>query len=243
MRIKFILIVCLQVLLLLGIIAYREYWIATGDKVVLKTTPVDPRDLFRGDYVNLTYEITNLLLDSGSQKPDFLPGQSIYVNLDMIADGTSFAASVSKERPASGQYIQGRVRNEYRESKWNLTFQDDNGVKREVTHSGMQGLKKGDAITACLDNQGSMLSYNKDNAAYKQPCWQGIQPVHGIVGEITEIRTKKVNVQYGIESYFVEEGKGIQLEQGRNVRGPMKVEVSLRKDGKGIISRLLPDKQ
>jgi len=243
MRIKFIIIVCLQVLLLFGIIAYREYWIATGDKVVLKTTPVDPRDIFRGDYVNLTYEITNLLLDSQSQKPDFLPGQPIYVNFDTAADGTSFAASVSKERQASGQFIQGRVRHEYSESKWGLTFQDDSGLKREFIQPWLQGLKKGDAITACIDNRGSMLSYNKDNASYKQPCQQGIQPVHGIVEEITETRTRKVNVEYGIESYFVEEGKGIQLEQGRNVRGPMKVEVSLRKDGKGIISRLMLDKQ
>jgi len=242
MRFKFILIICLQVLLLFGIIGYREYWIATGDKVVLKTMPVDPRDIFRGDYVNLTYEITNLLLDSQSQKPDFLPGQSIYVNFDTAADGTSFAASVSKEQPASGRFIQGRVRNEYVESKWNMTFQDDNGVKREFIQPWLQGLKKGDTITACIDNQGSMLSYNKDNASYQQPCRQGIDPVHGTVEEITETRTKKVNVQYGIESYFVEEGKGIQLEQGRNVRGPLKVEVALRKDGKGIISRLMLDK-
>ena len=243
MRIKFILIVCLQVLLLFGIIAYREYWIATGDKVVLKTMPVDPRDLFRGDYVNLTYEITNLLLDSQSKKPDFLPGQPIYVNFDTESDGTSFAASVSRERPEGGRFIQGRVRNEYVESKWDMTFQDDNGVKREITQLWQQGLKKGDTITACIDNQGSMLSYFKDNAPYQQPCQKGIEPVHGTVAEITETRTKKVNVEYGIESYFVEEGKGIQLEQGRNVRGPLKVEVSLRKDGKGIISRLMLDER
>jgi uncharacterized membrane-anchored protein len=242
MRIKFIIIVCLQVLLLFGIIAYREYWIATGDKVVLKTTPVDPRDIFRGDYVNLTYEITNLLLDSQSQRPEFLPGQPIFVNFDTAADGASFAASVSKELPAGGQFIQGRVRNEYNESKWHVAFQGDDGLKREFIQPWLQGLKTGDTITACIDNRGSMLSYNKDNASYQQPCQQGIQPVHGIIEEMTETKTRKVNVEYGIESYFVEEGKGIQIEQGRNVRGPMRVEVSLRKDGKGIISRLMLDR-
>jgi uncharacterized membrane-anchored protein len=241
MRIKFIIIVCLQVVLLFGIIAYREYWIATGDKVILKTAPVDPRDIFRGDYVNLTYEITNLLLDSQSKQPDFLPRQPIFVNFETAADGTSFAASVSKEQPETGTFIQGRVRNEYSESKWDLTLQDDNGMKREFTQQWLQGLKKGDAMTACLDRQGRLLTFYKDNATYKPPCGKDIQPVHGIVEEIAETRTKKVNVEYGIESYFVEEGKGIQIEQGRNVRGPMKVEVSLRKDGKAIISRLLPD--
>lgn len=239
MRVKFILIVGLQALLLTGIIAYREYWIATGDKVVLKTTPIDPRDLFRGDYVNLTYEITNLDLDSQSQKPEFLPGRPIYVNLETAADGASAAASVSKEEPASGRFIQGRVRSEHTESKWDVTLRDDNGRVRTLKPQWFQAMKQDDRITLCIGSQDTVLSYYKDDASYKPPCMQNAQAVHGVIEKITETRTRKVNVEYGIESYFVEEGKGIQIEQGRNVRGPVKVEIALRKDGKGIISRLL----
>jgi len=243
MRIKFILIICLQALLLCGIIAYRQYWIATGNKVVLKTTPIDPRDLFRGDYVNLTYEITNLNVDSQSQKPDFLPSQPIYVDLGTAADGTSFAAAIGREQPTSGRFIQGRVRYEHLESKWDVKYRDDSGAAREFQPQWFQGMKKGDRIAICLDEQGAVLNYNKEDAPYRQPCMQNTRPVHGIVEEVTETKTKKVNVEYGIESYFVEEGTGIQIEQGRNVRGPVKVEVSLRKDGKGIISKLMLDGQ
>ena len=60
MRRKFIIIVLFQVLLLVGIIAYRQYWVATGERVLLGTEPVDPRDIFRGDYVTLNYEISSL---------------------------------------------------------------------------------------------------------------------------------------------------------------------------------------
>ena len=239
MRIKFIMIVCLQVFLLCGIIAYRQYWIATGDKVVLKTTPIDPRDLFRGDYVNLTYDITNLSVESDSQKPDFLPNQPIYVDLGTAADGTSFAAAIGRERPTSGRFIQGRVRYEHLESKCDVKYRDDSGTVREFQPQWFQGMKKGDRITVCLDKQGAVLNYNKDDDPYKQPCMQNTQPVHGMIEEVTETKTKKVNVEYGIESYFVEEGKGLQIETGRNVRGPVKVEVSLRKDGKAIISKLM----
>ncbi|HXY53075.1 MAG TPA: GDYXXLXY domain-containing protein [Nitrospirota bacterium] len=242
MRTKFIIIVLLQVLLLFGIIGYREHWLATGDKVILKTMPVDPRDVFRGDYVKLTYEITDITLASDSQKPEFVPGQPIFVSLETGTDGVSFITSVSKETPAEGRFIQGRVRHEYNDTTRTVILRDDSGIKRELSsRTWFMGIKKGDAVTVCLDNQNSPSFFFKDDAPYKQSCYGKLQSVHGIVEEVTEYRAKKVNVEYGIESYFVEEGKGIQIEQGHAARGPLKVEVSLRKDGKGIISRLMTD--
>jgi len=242
MRTKFILIVLLQVLVLLGIIGYREYWLATGDKIILKTLTADPRDLFRGDYVNLSYEITSIPLVSESQKPEFLPGQPIFVSLETGTDGVATLTSVSKDPPAEGRYIQGRVRNEYTDTTRTIMLRDDSGTERELSsHTWLMGMKKGDAITVCLDERSSLLFSFKDDAQYKPSCSGKLQPVHGIVDEVTEHRTKKVYVEYGIESYFVEEGTGTRLEQGRAARGPLKVEVSLRKDGKGIISKLIPD--
>ena len=47
-----------------------------------------------------------------------------------------------------------------------------------------------------------------------------------------------LHVEYGIESYFVEEGKSRAVESGRGA-GELRVEVFLRKDGKGIITALL----
>ncbi|MBX9924929.1 MAG: GDYXXLXY domain-containing protein, partial [Hyphomicrobiaceae bacterium] len=45
------LLVLLKATLLIGIIASRMIHLATGTEVVLNVTPVDPRSLFRGDYV------------------------------------------------------------------------------------------------------------------------------------------------------------------------------------------------
>ena len=63
------------------------------------------------------------------------------------------------------------------------------------------------------------------------------QSIIGGVEEIEETKIRTLMVQYGIESYFVEEGKGGEIESGRNSR-EMRVEISLRKDGKGIITGL-----
>ncbi len=51
----FYLIVVFWLLIFSGFIAYKEYTLRTGTEVILKTMPVDPRDLFRGDYVTLNY--------------------------------------------------------------------------------------------------------------------------------------------------------------------------------------------
>lgn len=56
----FALAVALQVAVLLGLAGTRHYILATGQRVLLRTLPVDPRDLFRGDYVALRYEISEL---------------------------------------------------------------------------------------------------------------------------------------------------------------------------------------
>src|SRR3989344_3670842 len=41
-------------------IASKESVLRGGQEVLLQTVPVDPRDIFRGDYVTLRYEISTL---------------------------------------------------------------------------------------------------------------------------------------------------------------------------------------
>ena len=57
---RIIIIVVLMTLVLVGMVAKQQYTLNTGELVVLKTTPIDPRSLFRGDYVRLNYDISRL---------------------------------------------------------------------------------------------------------------------------------------------------------------------------------------
>ncbi|MBI4197557.1 MAG: GDYXXLXY domain-containing protein, partial [Chloroflexi bacterium] len=84
-RLAFAAIVLFQLLFLAGLAAYNEVTLRTGTVVVLQTVPVDPRDLFRGDYVVLRYEISRL----DFVPPPYLnvrvfsaPGQTAYVLLE-----------------------------------------------------------------------------------------------------------------------------------------------------------------
>src|SRR3954468_14416646 len=49
-----------QLLVLCGMIAIKAIPYQTGDTVLLRVVPVDPRDLLRGDYVILGYEISRV---------------------------------------------------------------------------------------------------------------------------------------------------------------------------------------
>ena len=93
-----------------GFIGFKEYTLRTGQEVLLKTTPVDPRDLFRGDYVVLRYDISNI--DSGvvvAERTDFKSGDRVYVGLE-IKEKYTVATKIYSTAPKGGLYIKGTVK-------------------------------------------------------------------------------------------------------------------------------------
>ena len=78
-----------------------------GTPIVLETIPVDPRSLFRGNYVQLKYAISDI--NKNLARDRFKPGEVGYVTLKE-KDGIFFATALDHEKPKSGVYIRGRVR-------------------------------------------------------------------------------------------------------------------------------------
>ncbi len=149
-----------------GFIGFKEYTLRTGQEVLLKTTPVDPRDLFRGDYVVLRYDISNI--DSGTvvaDRTDFKSGDRVYVGLD-IKEKYAVATNIYSTPPTDGLYIKGIVK---------------------------------------------------------------------------DVSGNRFNIEYGIESYFVPEGKGRDIE--RQLSRSVDVKVAIDKSGNAVIKTLLIDGQ
>ncbi len=164
-----IVLAVLQTLALAWIVAGRIALLRSPDTVTLATEPVDPRDLFRGDYVTLAYDITRLTIGELPGDRDFSRGDTIYVEL-APADETWKAVGVWREYPKAAEenkVIRGRILN---------------------------------------------VAGNGGAAA----------------------------VAYGIESYFVPEGQGRDLEAARNARR-LSVDVSLASDGEAAIKGLRMD--
>lgn len=91
----FAILVLLQVLVIIGIVVREERIRATGLEVVLKAAPVDPRDLLRGDYVILQYDVQSIPAYKGLGLDR--PGDEVYVVLEHV----DRYWTVKEYRPAS----------------------------------------------------------------------------------------------------------------------------------------------
>ncbi len=95
------LVAVLQTAALIAMVAAKQRTLATGTPVVLKTEPIDPRSLFRGDYVRLNYAISSLNYAVVEGDNDFKRHDRVYV---MLRKGEEYwdAVSIHHERPVHG---------------------------------------------------------------------------------------------------------------------------------------------
>jgi uncharacterized membrane-anchored protein len=91
-------VVALQTLALVAMVAMKQWTLQTGVPVLLETEPVDPRSLFRGDYVTLSYAISNLEQGALAGDDDFERHDPVHV---LLREDTPYWQPVSlhRERP------------------------------------------------------------------------------------------------------------------------------------------------
>ena len=86
--------------LILAMIVPRAAILRNGQEVRLETAPVDPRDLFRGDYVVLDYRIGTVNVPSNLTTP-FKRGQRVFVTLRPDQNNKARAVAISAQQPAA----------------------------------------------------------------------------------------------------------------------------------------------
>jgi uncharacterized membrane-anchored protein len=127
----------LQLAVLLIMAVPREWALHFGKVVLLRTAPVDPRDVMRGDYVRLNYDISTvprercrdgLAAAMAGNPPDsqkrwrvrgawgggfdqslLPPDTEVYAVLKPGRDGTAELDYLTDRKPAEGLYIRGRL--------------------------------------------------------------------------------------------------------------------------------------
>jgi len=188
MRSKLIIAAILVQFLVLGWMAGEREWIvATGPTVWLRTAPIDPRDLFRGDYVTLGYDISTIPAEK------FGPGL----------------------KKAMADFAKGNENNRYRGGREVVLY-----VALKVNpESGVAEI-----ATADLTPPPSGL-FIKGRG---RPSWNG---------NLTSL----TRVAYGIDAYFVQQGKGRELERRapvgtpEGVQVPMEMQVALGHHGTAVL--------
>jgi uncharacterized membrane-anchored protein len=108
--------VALQLAVLTFMIALPLRTLVMGDTILLRSAPVDPRDLFRGDYVILSYEISRPWTIGNTGQPAVWQqgnehaGKTIYVLLKPAEDGKHWEADGYQfTEPSGNTFIRGTV--------------------------------------------------------------------------------------------------------------------------------------
>lgn len=160
----FLCAIAAQVFFVLSINYIKDFDIKTGRKIIVRTIPIDPRSLFRGDYINLGYDFSSISLnDIIKDVSYYYRGQTVYVKLVKIR------------------------------SRWKAS---------EIANNYINA-KHGDEITL----KGTVQNTSSD---------------------------KNLNISYEIESYFVPEGKGKDIEK-QIIKKRVHVLLSVNKFGQASV--------
>lgn len=133
-----------------------------GKEIILPVIPVDPRSLFRGDYVILSYEAQNIPGPLVTPELSKARPSTFYVTLAKTGDAWTPAALTTEPQTATSDRISIKARARY---GWALTAR------------------------------------------------ARVAPVGQTTSTPAPPPVPSMSVRYGIESYFVPEGKGKPLEQ------------------------------
>ena len=89
------------------------YPLWTGQEVRLETIPVDPRSLFRGNYVRLNYEISEINMLEEMKVQNLRWNEIVYVKLRPGKNNVHVFDGASFTKPEAGLYIRGRLQSPY----------------------------------------------------------------------------------------------------------------------------------
>ena len=98
--------ILLQFFVLTGMVGLAALPLWTGTEVKIKTIPIDPRSLFRGNYARLGYEISQVEINTDKTLRN---GEIAYVRLTKNEDALYELLEAQLTKPETGIYLRGRI--------------------------------------------------------------------------------------------------------------------------------------
>ncbi|WP_444909237.1 GDYXXLXY domain-containing protein [Microbulbifer sp. TRSA005] len=98
-----------QFLILVGMYVKAQVPLWTGEPIRVKTIPVDPRSLFRGNYARLNYDFSRIAKSALTEERRIREGEVVYVSLKKSPSGLYEFSAASLEKPVEGIFLKGRI--------------------------------------------------------------------------------------------------------------------------------------
>lgn len=260
-KLIFALCVVLQVMVIVIMVTRKQAVIAFGKQIVLKTNPVDPHSLFRGDYARIRTAIHTPEISNWRPWP---PKRGATVFTELTPSGTSWNLvtvhqAMPDHLPATNVVLRGKVRSHTQWSGqpifnlvdvsspgWLNTQPDDpdwqrswgaSGQLNHLYHRGNRLPEGATVYVSLFSSDGRHWNLQGTDAdstrlAKRHYQWGGFITLKGRAGPYEE--KKMLNVEYGIESYFVPEGKGRHYE-----RSGLNVEVAVSRSGHAVVKKVI----
>lgn len=111
----FLLAVIIPLLILLAMTIKPQATVLFGQEIVLETKAFDPTDLFRGDYVAVSFAISNIPKSKVTLPIDKVSNKNLYVSLK--PEGKYYVVDqVSENKPKQGIYLRGKFQEMYNQN-------------------------------------------------------------------------------------------------------------------------------
>ena len=115
-----LLVFSLPVLILLAMTVKPAWTAMAGEEIQIQTAPVDPSDLFRGNYVALSYQIESInpkqldeAIFADFKSKNAGDHRNVYVQLEKGDDNLYHAGRVTYKNPKTGIYLKGKLQIPY----------------------------------------------------------------------------------------------------------------------------------
>ena len=259
---RFWIIVTLQVAVIVGMVARKEAIILSGRTITLRTNPVDPHSLFRGDYARLSFDVHRMKADDWSPWPPKI-GETIYAELRQ--DATSWLvvgprSEIPSGMPADHVVLKGKIVSHY---EWSghevLDLQDlshpgwlqtqastapwnKNWMTRApgVWMTG-QRLNEGQTVYVYLTTYNGHdwnLSEVRESSSTRRNDFYAPELQRVLTGSLGPYKSERgINAEYGIESYFIPENKSYEYQ-----RSGLEAEIVVDAKGDSVLRHVGPPK-
>lgn len=137
---RYLLLTLLLTLPLLGMVGRQLHILNQGAEVALEIVPVDPRSLFRGDYVRLNYAISRLKTAELGGDDEFASHDDIYVTL-VPEKGVFAARALFHQHPGASAdqvVIRGRVNSVVAQQRGSTEIESSPVQTRLSVHFGIE---------------------------------------------------------------------------------------------------------
>lgn len=233
----FLPLILVQVLILAGLVASRQYRLTHGVKVRLPAQTAETVGQSLRDEISLVYDISRLNADKLPAGDTWQKNKPVYVTLGRGETGWQPLA-FSHTEPHGVLFIKGRAEGPPAvKTGWEVELQLPDGSRRLLTPSWFSFVP-GDEIVACLDLNNTPRHMDRVDSG--GDCWnKEWTKVAGRVETVRQTGRRYLPVQYGIERYQPGDISPDILKKLSGSRS-LQVEVSIREDGSSLVSRLIP---